>query len=182
MTTGTYIGFTTVGIFVYWYCYYDWSEYGHQLITVNQLRNWSECPHWENFTVKPFLHYDFKDDPCEYFDWGKQKASTMSLTTLVMIEMFNAINALSDEKSLLQTGIFLNPLLIAACVMSTGLHLVILYVPFMANIFGTTALSRNDWLLTLGLSAPVILIDEVVKVFVRARTQRRLERIRKKLE
>lgn len=98
-----------------------------------------------------------------------------------MIEMFNAINALSDEKSLFQTGIFLNPLLIAACVLSTALHLVILYVPFFANIFGTTALSFNDWLLVIGLSSPVILIDEIVKIFVRARTQRRLDRIRKKL-
>jgi Ca2+-transporting ATPase len=105
----------------------------------------------------------------------------MSLTTLVMIEMFNAINALSDEKSLFTTGIFINPLLIAACVLSTGLHLMILYIPFLANIFGTAALSRNDWILTIALAAPVILIDEIVKIFVRARTQRRLERIRKKL-
>ncbi len=43
MTVGVYIGLTTVGIFVYWYCYYDWSEYEHQLVTLNQLRNWSEC-------------------------------------------------------------------------------------------------------------------------------------------
>jgi len=30
---GTYVGFATVGIFVYWYCFYDWSSDGHQLVT-----------------------------------------------------------------------------------------------------------------------------------------------------
>lgn len=33
MSVGLYIGFATVGIFVYWYCYYDWSTYEHPLVT-----------------------------------------------------------------------------------------------------------------------------------------------------
>lgn len=172
MSVGIYIGVTTVGIFIYWYCYYDWSEYEHPLVTYDQLRNWSECPHWENFKLKPFTlanghEYDFHDDPCEYFDWGKQKASTMSLTILVLIEMFNAINALSQTKSLLQTGLFLNPLLILACSISFGLHLGILYSPFFGDIFGVDPLSKNDWIICITLAFPVILIDEVVKIFVR---------------
>jgi hypothetical protein len=47
-----------------------------------------------------------------------------------MIEMFNAVNALSEEKSLLTTGMFINPLLIVAVILSTALHLMIVYVPF----------------------------------------------------
>jgi len=35
MVIGVYIGLTTVGVFVYWYCFYDWSEYGHPLVTFN---------------------------------------------------------------------------------------------------------------------------------------------------
>ena len=39
--------------------------------------------------------YSF-NDPCDYFTYGKAKASTLSLSVLVAIEMFNAMNALSE--------------------------------------------------------------------------------------
>jgi Ca2+-transporting ATPase len=71
MSVGIYIGFATVGIFIYWFCFYDWSGYDQQLVTFDQLRDWSECQDWENFTVKPFLHYNFDNDPCKYFTLGK---------------------------------------------------------------------------------------------------------------
>ena len=91
----------------------------------------------------------------------------MSLTTLVIVEILNSVNALSDEKSLLKIGVMINPLLIAAIVISSALHLVILYVPFFAEIFGTTYLTLNDWLLILALSFPIILLDEMIKYFYR---------------
>ena len=39
------------------------------------------------------------DDPCDYFRVGKAKASTLSLSVLVAIEMFNALNALSEART-----------------------------------------------------------------------------------
>lgn len=30
---GTYIGIATVGVFLYWYLFYDWSEYKHPLVS-----------------------------------------------------------------------------------------------------------------------------------------------------
>ena len=120
------------------------------------------------FTLANGHEYDFHDDPCEYFDWGKQKASTMSLTILVLIEMFNAINALSQSKSLLQTGLFLNPLLIIACCISFGLHLGILYSPFFGDIFGYVPLSKNDWTLIAVFSGNVIILDEIIKIYLRS--------------
>merc|ERR1711981_682593 len=106
-------------------------------VTFDQLRNWSGCQDWSatDYKVHDFLEYELTKDPCGYFTWGKEKASTMSLTVLVMIEMFNAVNALSEEKSLLTVGFFVNPLLIGAIILSTALHLMILYVEFFCNIF-----------------------------------------------
>lgn len=55
------------------------------------------------------------DDPCTYFTVGKVKASTLSLTVLVIIEMLNAFNAVSEDGSLLQMAPWVNPWLVAAC-------------------------------------------------------------------
>ena len=41
--------------------------------------------------------YTFSN-PCDYFTYGKAKASTLSLSVLVAIEMFNAMNALSEVR------------------------------------------------------------------------------------
>lgn len=91
----------------------------------------------------------------------------MSLSVLVTIEMFNAVNALSEDSSILTIGIFANPYLITAIMGSLLLHSVILYIPLFTIVFSTTALSLNDWLLVIGFSVPVIFIDEVLKFFAR---------------
>jgi Cation transporting ATPase, C-terminus len=44
------------------------------------------------------------------------------------------------------------------------LHVMILYVPWAAALFSVTALSGADWAAVLWLSAPVVLLDECLKV------------------
>lgn len=82
---------------------------------------------------------------------------------LVAIEMFNSLNALSEDGSLVTMPPWVNPWLLLAMAVSFGLHFVILYVPFLAQVFGIVPLSLNEWLLVLAVSLPVILIDEVLK-------------------
>jgi len=171
MIIGTYVGLATVIVFIYWYTGYHWAGDGHQLIPFHQLRNWGECPEWKDFKVASFEKYDFSTNPCLYFTWGKQKASTLSLSVLVIIEMFNALNALSDETSIFTIGLFSNIYLIFAIIGSVGLHFMILYVPFFEKIFGTVPLNKNDWLIVIGISAPIVLIDEILKFFSRIRTR-----------
>ncbi|KVI12001.1 Cation-transporting P-type ATPase [Cynara cardunculus var. scolymus] len=140
---------------------------GHSPITFSQLRNWDQCSSWENFTVSPFKAgdqvFDFESDPCEYFRAGKVKAMTLSLSVLVAIEMFNSLNALSEDESLLTMPPWVNPWLLLAMSISFGLHFLILYVPFLAQVFGIVPLSLNEWLLVLAVALPVILIDEILK-------------------
>jgi len=80
-----------------------------------------------------------------------------------VIEMLNALNALSEDSSLLQMPPWANPWLLVAMGFSIGLHMVILYIPVCAQIFSIVPLTFNDWMVVLAFSFPVILIDEVLK-------------------
>jgi len=160
---------------MYWYMGYNWAGDGHSLVTFSELANWSECSHWSGFVVNNFGKYtQFKENPCSYFTTGKQKASTLSLTVLVIIEMFNALNALSEDTSLLTIGLFANPWLLIAIALSIVLHCVILYISFFGQIFGTVPLSMNDWILVLMFSFPVFIIEEILKVINRQRNKNAL--------
>ena len=142
MVIGLYVGAATVGIFVYWYLYAETGD-GHTLVSWAQLRNWSECPSWPagSFTVAPYGGLDFSKNPCEYFTRGKVKASTLSLSVLVVIEMFNALNALSEDNSLVTMPPWINPYLILAIFGSIACHMMILYVPFFNKVFGIAPLN-----------------------------------------
>ena len=108
-------------------------------------------------------------NPCDYFSMGKVKAMTLSLSVLVAIEMFNSLNALSEDNSLVRMPPWRNPFLMVAMSVSFGLHFLILYVPFLADVFSIVPLSLNEWILVILVSAPVILIDEVLKFVGRRR-------------
>ena len=169
---GLYVGFATVGVFVIWYTQgsflgIDLSGDGHTLVNYSQLSNWGQCSSWQDFKVAPFTAgsqiFSFETNPCDYFESGKVKATTLSLSVLVAIEMFNSLNALSEDGSLLSMPPWVNPWLLVAISTSFGLHILVLYVPFLARVFGIVPLSFNEWLLVLAMSLPVILIDEVLK-------------------
>jgi len=159
---GFYVGVAVVGIFVYWYCY-DEAADGHTLVTLPQLMTWNQCETWPNFKVAPFMDMKFDADPCSYFKAGKVKASTLSLTVLVVIEMLNAFNALSEDGSLVKMPPWANPYLIVAASFSILVHVLILYIPVLTKIFGVCPLDVHDWVLVMAFSIPVIFIDEVLK-------------------
>ena len=139
MVIGLYVGFATVGVFAYWYIWYDWAEYDHTLVTWSQLTSYQDCPSWTNFTAVMPSVPEVASNPCAYFTEGKVVASTLSLSVLVTIEMLNALNALSEDGSLLQMPPWANPWLLVAMAVSFGLHFLILYVtPPPAARRGTT--------------------------------------------
>ena len=54
----------------------------------------------------------------------------MSLSILVVVEMFNAMNSLSENESLLRLPLWKNMWLVSAITLSMVLHVGILYIPF----------------------------------------------------
>jgi len=173
---GIYVGFATVAIFVYWFLYAETGD-GHTLITFDQLRSWGECPQWTDFKPVNFMDgLDLTENPCLYFTQGKVKASTLSLSVLVVVEMLNALNAISEDSSLLTLNPFVNPWLILAIIWAIALHMVIVYIPMFNTIFSISAINLHEWGLVFAFCSPVILIDEVLKLFGRSLNRRELNR------
>jgi Ca2+-transporting ATPase len=55
--------------------------------------------------------------------------------------MFNALNAISEDDSLLRMSPLVNPYLLLAIAASIGAHFMILYIPIFAKIFGIAPLN-----------------------------------------
>jgi Ca2+-transporting ATPase len=81
--------------------------------------------------------------------------------------MLNAMNAISDEASLVTMPPTRNKWLILAIFSSVTLHCMILYVPFFNNIFAIMPLDAKEWVLVLVFSIPVVFLDELVKFYTR---------------
>jgi Ca2+ transporting ATPase len=96
-----------------------------------------------------------------------KSASTVSLSILVVIEMLNAMNALSSSESLLTLPLWKNMMLVYAICLSMALHFALLYIPFLQGLFSIVPLNWNEWKAVLIVSAPIILIDEVLKFIER---------------
>lgn len=157
MVVGTYVGAATVFGYVWWFMYH---AAGPQ-ISFDQLRHFHQC----SLTNPLYLTTD-----CSIFSASSvatRTASTMSLSILVVIEMFNAMNALSSSESLLTMPLWKNMKLIYAILLSMALHFAILYVPVLQNLFSIEPLTQTEWTAVVVISAPVIFLDEVLKVFER---------------
>ncbi|CAH8460360.1 unnamed protein product [Heterobilharzia americana] len=82
--------------------------------------------------------------------------------------MFNALNSLSENQSLLVMPPWHNMWLIAAICFSMALHFAILYINVLANIFQIAALNVVEWAAVVKISIPVLLLDETQKAVVRS--------------
>ncbi len=95
------------------------------------------------------------------------KAQTMAFTTLVLFQMFNVLNQRSEDQSLFKVGVFANKWLWGAILLSVGLQFAVIELPFLQQLFGTVHLTAQDWMISTGISASVLVFGEIVKMFKR---------------
>ena len=88
---------------------------------------------------------------------------TMAFTTLMLFQMFNVVNARSDERSAF-VHLFTNRWLWAAVGGSLALQVLVVYVPFLQRAFGTTALTAGDWLFCVAVASSVLWLREASKL------------------
>jgi Ca2+ transporting ATPase len=141
MVIGCYVGAATVFGYAWWFMF---NPDGPQ-ITFWQLSHFHQCSS------------KFPEIGCEMFLDDRAKAgSTVSLSILVVIEMLNAMNALSSSESLLTLPLWDNMMLVYAISLSMVLHFGILYTPFLQTLFSIVPLDWNEWRAVLLISVPVM--------------------------
>lgn len=152
---GLYIGVATVGVFIFWFVGYNWASDGHSLVSFSQLTNWAECSNWgPQFKPSNYGDYDFESlGSCAYFTKGKTKAVTMSLTVVILIEMFNCWNAVSERNSLFKTGLTANRYLLPVTLGCLGFHALLLYVPGFDYLFSIESLDLKVAKNNIGLDS-----------------------------
>ena len=86
------------------------------------------------------------------------QARTVAFTVFVMFQIFNVFNCKS------KTG-FSNRFLIIAISASFLLQLMVIYIPFLQDIFRTTAISPVDWALIMVISSLILVSEKIVEKF-----------------
>jgi len=148
MAIGGYVGAATVFAASYWFMYDPTGPMLNYYQISHHLQCLGEPENFEGIDCGIFTH---------------PLPMTMALSVLVVIEMLNALNSLSENQSLLVMPPWVNMWLLGAMALSTGLHFVILYVDVLGTIFQVGPLSVSQWMAVMKISIPVLFIDEVLK-------------------
>lgn len=85
-------------------------------------------------------------------------ARTMTFTTLVFAQLFYVFECRSETYTPFELGFFKNRFLIVAVCCSVIMHLGVLYLPFLQQIFHTTYLLPWHWMLILLLSGSRMIV------------------------
>ena len=154
MVIGTYVGAATVFGYAWWFMFYHLGpKLSFYQLVHSIINNTDKQTHFHHCSQK------FPEIGCAMFtNHMSRSASTMSLSILVVIEMLNACNALSQSESLLTLPVWKNMKLVYAITLSMVLHFAVLYVPLLQTLFQVAPLGLDEWKAVLGISAPVLYV------------------------
>ncbi len=94
--------------------------------------------------------------------------TTACLTAIVITQMANVFACRSDRESLLSLGFFTNGLIFLGVAAELLLQLFIVYHPLGNNVFMTSPISINTWLLLLPFALLLLLAEETRKLYARS--------------
>ncbi|WP_051208315.1 cation-translocating P-type ATPase [Propionicicella superfundia] len=101
-------------------------------------------------------------------------ARTAGFTTLVLAQLFNALNSRSETASAARR-LFGNGWLWGALAVALALQIAVVEVPVLQTAFGTASLDLRHWAVVVALASTVLWADELRKLVLRAAQRRRAE-------
>jgi len=95
-------------------------------------------------------------------------ARTMSFVVIVVSQLFYSLTMRNSTKSILKIGIFSNKYLIGSIIIGFILQFGVISVPALAGAFKVHNLSFGDWELVLLFALTPLIVNEIIKVFMRS--------------
>jgi Ca2+-transporting ATPase len=110
-----------------------------------------------------------------YQGTDKAVAATMGFVVFSLMVVFLALSARSETASAFNRDIIKN----RQQLMLYGISLLMIILPiklnFLQTFLGLTEISGNQWLQCIGLAVALLLVDEVIKFFMRRNRQQKAE-------
>ena len=94
-------------------------------------------------------------------------ALTMAFTTFVLFQFFNALNARAERETVFTSHLFSNRWLWISFGTVVALQVAIVQLPFLHDLFRTTALTAGQWATCAAVALSVLLVEEAVKLGAR---------------
>ncbi len=89
----------------------------------------------------------------------------MALATLVMSQLIHVFECRSENHSIFQINLFSNKYLLGAIAASICMILAIVYIPFLQNVFHTSAMNLIQWGIVIFFSGIIALINSLYLYF-----------------
>ncbi|KAI9261746.1 PMR1-type calcium-transporting P-type ATPase [Sporodiniella umbellata] len=105
------------------------------------------------------------------------KDATMTFTTFVFFDMFNALACRSEKQSIFTVGFFSNKMFNMAVGGSIVAQMAVVYIPFLQAIFQTEPLTLHELTKVVLVTSTVFWVDELKKLFRSKRIVRSGSRI-----
>jgi magnesium-transporting ATPase (P-type) len=95
------------------------------------------------------------------------KGVTMTFAGIVVAQAGNVLACRTSKQSVFKTSLKTNKWIIAGIVSQISILAVLVYVPLMQHVFGTTALGVTDWIYLISLALIVVFAEEIRKFISR---------------
>ena len=106
--------------------------------------------------------------------YGIDVARTMAFVALGLLELVHSFN-IKSEGSILKKGALNNKFLMGSFILGTLLQVIVVIIPYFANIFSLVTLNQTQWLYTIIISLLPLPIIEMQKWINKIRFKNNLE-------
>ncbi|MGE5598450.1 MAG: cation-translocating P-type ATPase, partial [Bacteroidota bacterium] len=91
------------------------------------------------------------------------RARTVAFTVLVLAQLVFALACRSERTALWESARSGNPYLLWTISLSAAMHLLVIYLPWLANLFTVVPMTLSDWLIVLGFTGWSVVLGEAYR-------------------
>lgn len=95
-----------------------------------------------------------------------QQATTMTLAAIVFCQIGAVMNCRTERVSVFHIGLFANKRILKGIAFEIFLIALLMYVPFLQNIFNTAPVGWKEWLFLCTLPFPILFLEEARKAYL----------------